>query len=119
MNNQRPYRAIHNGGWKYGWLSYDYVRNEYLIVNSQGSWPVIESTIGQQVGLQDKHGKEGYFGDIVKHASHGVIGIIKWDKKALRVYFDWNDGSVSYPIAHYDYIDIEIIGTIHTKENNE
>lgn len=75
---------------------------------------VIPKTVGQSTGLKDKNKKECYFEDIVKH-NNGDAGVIRWDEGKLRVRFDWNDGTVSYPIEHFDYIDFEIIGDIHTE----
>ena len=53
MSEHRKYRGKHNGGWKKGFLSYNFKTNEYEIVNSQGVWPVIPESVGQSTGIED------------------------------------------------------------------
>lgn len=72
MSTQKGnYRGIHNGGWKKGFLSYNFKTNEYEIVNSQGVWPVIESSVGQSTGMEDKEGVEIYAGSGGVHSEYG------------------------------------------------
>ncbi len=66
MSMQKPYRGIHNGGWKKGFLSYNFKTNEYEIVNFQGAWPVIEDSVGQSTGLNDRENVEIYGSDIIQ-----------------------------------------------------
>ena len=66
MSEHGKYRGKHNGGWKKGFLSYNFKTNEYEIVNSQGVWPVIPESVGQSTGLKDSDGVEIYDKDIVK-----------------------------------------------------
>ncbi len=77
---EKKFRGIHNGGWKYGFLSYDYKANEYTIVNSQGVWPVIPGTVGQEIDNYDKDGKMIHKGDICQFSD--------WKPKEII----WNDG---------------------------
>ncbi|KKN78860.1 hypothetical protein LCGC14_0346320 [marine sediment metagenome] len=128
MTNPRPYRAIPIDGKKfvYGWYvkvvdkhyivpfvtSPDDINAKNILFLKTDFIEVQPSTVGQQVGLKDKKHTECYFSDKVKD-DNGHIGIVKWDDKKLRVYFEWDDGRTSYPLATYDYIDFEIIGNAH------
>ena len=75
MINPRPYRAIPIDGKKfvYGWY-FEILETSYILYAGDISYDedfviggfieVIPSTVGQQVGLKDKHGRERYAGDI-------------------------------------------------------
>ncbi len=107
-------KRVDNGEWVYGnlrWIS----GSAYIETCSDSAISVFKATVGQFTGLCDKKHQECYFDDVVKH-DHGWLGIIKWDNRNLRVYFEWNDGKKSYPPASYEYIDFEIIGNIHENE---
>jgi hypothetical protein len=123
----RQYRGLTKDTkrWAYGW--YCQVEGKHYIVlddaiideddyglycGIEGFVEVIPETVGQQTGRKDKNGKESYFGDIFKD-NEGHLGVIRWNSQALRVYFKWNDGQVSYPNPYPDYIDLEVIGNIH------
>ncbi len=75
MSYQRSYRGTHNGGWKKGFLCYNFKTNEYEIVNFQGVWPVLGESVGQSTGLKDCNKTEIFGGDIFR--SLGNIGIVK------------------------------------------
>jgi len=65
MSEHGKYRGKHNGGWKKGFLSYNFKTNEYEIVNSQGVWPVIPESVGQSTGPVGRNGIDVYGGDII------------------------------------------------------
>ena len=105
----RLYRGMHNGGWKYGYHSYDLMRNEDVIVNSQGSWPVIPETVGQQVGRQDKHKTEIYDGDKMQSGKYSLL--VKWDSEDLR-WLAESENAIE-PLTTWNMECFGIIGNIH------
>ena len=107
-------KRVDNGEWVYGWYAEkrDSHHNTYpIIICNDKSFEVIPETVSWRINLKDKNGKRGFIDDIIKVVD--VIGVVKWDDKRLRVYFDWNDRTKSYPLAYSDYIGFEIIGNIH------
>ena len=118
----KPYRAtpidkpVDSGEFVYGW--YIKYQSQHFIfpIKSNKSFlgrfiEVHPSTVGQQVGLKDKHGKEIYKGDQYKEGN-----------KTFTVVFasgsfmgDWMNGSSQRFIDHEN---IEIIGNIHTENQN-
>ena len=122
----RQYRGLtKDGKWVYGWY-FELVDGVYQVRRSyikQYDTPwhdteVIPETVGQSTGLKDKKRIAAYFGDKVIH-DNWDIGVVKWHEKKLRVCFEWEDGAITYPLEHYDYINFVIIGTIHDSEAKE
>lgn len=93
------FRGLHNGGWKKGFLSYNFKTNEHEIVNSQGAWPVIEESIGQSTGRQSISGIDAYDGDKVKSKNYDGVGTICWHGNgwAVQVEGDSLLYSLNYP----------------------
>jgi len=104
------FKGKHNGGWKYGYISYDYHKNEHQIINPQGTWPIISETISQDTGLKDKRDKEIYENDIVK--TDQGIAIIVWNPNG-----SWCIRKPDARIYELQYWKVEVIGNIH--ENPE
>lgn len=68
---------------------------------------VVPDTIGQFTGLQDKNGKEIYFGDIIRN-KWGGLGVVVWEECSVNV----NWGGVDSHTLFYEE-DFEHIGNIH------
>ena len=116
MSSPGQFRGIHNGGWKKGYLSYDYKRSEYLIVNSQGSWPVLLESVGQYTGINDMNGKEIYEGDIVT-GKNSRVGFIEYEEGSIlccNFYRITGEKEVNNVIFHQEFgSQLEVIGDRH------
>ncbi len=115
MSSPRNYRGkpVDGTGWVKGFRA---APDQIMIWDEErGVGSMIQvrpETVGQYMGLNDKKGKEGYFGDIAEHCS-GVRGVLAWDEQMFRVCFRWNDGEVSYPNSTTGFHDFKFIGNIH------
>ncbi len=100
-------------------------RKEHLMVDlpsivamTRDGWPrsvvVIEDTIGQFTGLQDKNGKDIYEGDIIRFVKGLVKESGRWVDDA-EIYAVEYDGAVFYPLCNLSKVtdSIEIIGNIY------
>lgn len=138
----RQYRGIHNGGRKYGFLSYNFATHQHEIVNADGTWPVISETVGQATGLKDKHGEMIFGGDICRiiysdgHLKKDDTVKIEWISGFMtfcpftKQEWDWYEKGSNHfkycyegdyrgdpPHLHflcqYESYELEIIGNIH------
>jgi len=137
----RPYRGKRkdNGEWVYGW----YCENEelhYIIPDTsstfnarinpedltsehfvlEGLVEVDSATVGQSTGLKDKNGKEIYDNDKYKDAD-GIVSIVEMAVDGWALFPVKKDTPVRNLYWHnvFDKTKGEIIGTIHSKEQNE
>ena len=111
----RQYRGkrIGTDEYVYGW--YAEVDDTCLISDSEDHhWVVDPETVGQNTGLKDKNGKEGYQNDKVLMGKTDEF-IIDWDDYNGKWYLR-NTISKQRNFQIYHLPQLEIIGTIHDKE---
>lgn len=121
----RMYRGkvIKAGGWVYGYF-FQIWEKTYILWGTTNDVPnmteVIPDTVGQSTGRSDINKKEVYGGDIVK-------AWIYVDETPLELEVHWHGAAwvIDYPSGDYDCVglgyfagSIEIIGTIHDKEQD-
>jgi len=141
----RPYRGkrIDNGEWVYGWY-FEVGKDSFILNNpcfrcvhldiindggpavNQPLMPVLSEenfvkvdpkTVGQQTGLKNKNGKEGYQDDIAL-CSDGEYGLIVWKNagwylKRTSKSHTWSEGYYSYMDLSYCVGTLGFVGNIH------
>ena len=131
MNHK--YRGKHNGGWKNGYLSFNFETGEHEIVNSQGVWPVISDSVGMWTGKNDEDGREIFHGDIVSREQQPDWPKTEYFKEVERAglvnaQVIWKDDSYGWKLTclgceerkcmHDWFMDTYIIKVIgNTKDN--
>ena len=128
MNNRYMYRGKYNNvsgdtGWVEGFLFSSAMdgwcigvaplsANDYGELNCWDYVKIDFTTIGQCTGLEDKHGKLIFEGDILQNNEEEFHGVVIWatDCWMIKVYTD--NGADYEPLC--DWADrTEIVGNIH------
>lgn len=127
MNREIKFRGKnYENKWKYG----DLVQEKWkqgkaiMIKKETTAWSVLEDTVGQYTGLDDKNGKEIYEGDIVlldcyyyeEPAFDGEFKVIYDDINGMWLLVDLEnkDRGVTFgEIRSYYKAEIEVIGNIY------
>ena len=128
-------KSIKENKWVYGyyWVNkenhfikeiiyeFGYFKNLYRKEEILNDIEIKKDTVGQYVGLKDKHGIEIYEGDLVKVKNIDyLIGKVVYDKEYLCYQIEV-DEQVIFPVSvcygDYNELDIEVIGNIWDNPN--
>lgn len=121
MNREIKFRGKnYENKWKYG----DLVQEKWgqgkaiMIKKETTAWSVLEDTVGQYTGLDDKNGKKIYEGDIVKFRFKtdreeypDLIGYIEYQTTFTAFRIMSNKGSFKIDVLDLKFI--EVIGNIY------
>lgn len=108
------FRGKVGANWEYAVMGADNHTEDDA--NWEHFWYVVDrKTVGQYIGLNDKHDKEVYDGDIVRYISPEEYGLpsttsivaVSWEEETAG--FDL--GHISHRITIYD--DIEVLGNVY------
>lgn len=112
----RLYRGLtKEGKWVYGWYVYrGCVPNDtHYIYNSGFYTEVISKTVGQQVGLKDKNGKEGYHHDLLNSTDRNISSSIEIIWKDGGWYGRYFGTTFTFPLNQREMDMSKIIGNVH------
>lgn len=116
-------KRIDTNEWVEGYLGYNKVRKQYYIMDDVDSFPipVLQESVGQYTGMNDKNGKKIFDGDIIK-TKYGRLCIVVWFSSPTYVGWDLKVVETVDNCLHTrkpDFSDLyysdnlEIVGNIH------
>ena len=113
LNTKFRGKRLDGEGWVFG---YYYTNGTTHFIATSHMYPVEPNTVGQFIGLYDKHGVEIYHGDYVRcvdentsEASYAFEGHVEFQNGSFMI----NSGAAT----HYRWIDyeVEVVDSIHDR----
>ena len=103
-------KRLDNGEWEYGFIVKMF--GAYHIIDKDDentAYEVIQETVGQYTGLNDKNGKRIFEGDIL--CFDETVFVCYWDGGNIE--FGLRNNEESIGMAYVAVYDAEIIGNVH------
>lgn len=101
--------------WVYGFLKIDFLGyyqiQDYKYPEIEHN--VLQKTIGQYIGRNDKHGKEIYEGDLIKKIDSNICAEVIWEEGFTAETPENDPKNDYYDVLWFKNEIIEIVGNVH------